>query len=184
MGYRALRYGLFVIGLLLSAMSLPLFYFPGEGAREEIRRPAVVGVVGGSAVAGVAILTGAVMSRRFVPLAAVIMGGLVGASAGWLLFRLGGAHSVVEWMLALSLAPVGMWLGWLGGGSRNRVVVGTALGGEIGAMIAALGIPMLFNSGGPELENYFEALVGLFIGGLVGSLVGALVGWSHGKTER
>lgn len=82
-------------------------------------------------------------------------------------------------MLALCIAPVGMWLGWLGGASGNRVLVGAALAGPVGAMIAGLAFPILFNREGPELENYFEALIGLLIGGFVGSLMGAFIGWSR-----
>jgi hypothetical protein len=180
MGYRTLRYGMFVAGILLAGMSLLLAIgngLAGEGAREEIMRAASVGVVCGSIIAGGAIFAGAVISRRFVPLAAVIMGGLVGAITGWSLERLGGAHSVFEWMLPLCVAPVGMLLCWLGGAGGNRVVVGAALGGAVGALIAALAFPILFNREGPELENYFEALLGLLIGGFVGSLVGAFIGW-------
>ena len=187
MGYRTLRYGLFVIGLLVAAMSFLLCFgnaLVGEGAREDITRAAALGVVGGSAVAGGAIITGAAMSRRLVPLAAVIMGGLVGALAGWSFFRLGGAHAIMEWLLALCIAPIGMWLGWLGGASRNRVVVGAALGGVVGALLAALAFPMLFDREGPAINNDFWALSVLFIGGFIGSLVGASIGWSRSGKDR
>jgi hypothetical protein len=74
-------------------------------------REGFLGVVAGSTIAGGAIIAGALMSRRFVPLAAVIMGGFVGALAGWSYYRLGGGTSIMEWMLALCIAPIGMWLG-------------------------------------------------------------------------
>ena len=120
MGDRTLRYGRFVIGLLVAALSFLLCFFPGEAAREEFTRASFLGVVAGSAIAGGAIITGAVRSRRIVPLAAVILGGLVGAYAGWSLWRLGGAESIVAWLLALCFAPIGMWIGWLGGGERQQ----------------------------------------------------------------
>jgi hypothetical protein len=178
---------MFVAGLSVATMSFLLCLgnaLVGEGAREEITRVAALGVVGGSAVAGGAIITGPVMTRRLVPLAAVIMGGLVGALAGWSLIRLGGAHTIMEWLLACCIAPIGMWLGWLGGASGSRVVAGAALGGGVGATLAALAFPVLFNMEGPPLNNYFYILVGLPLGGFPGSLLGAFIGWSYGEKER
>jgi hypothetical protein len=177
---------MFAAGLLVATVSFLLCFgnaLAGEGAREEITRVAALGVVGGSTVAGGAIITGAVMSRRLVPLAAVIMGGLVGALAGWSFFRLGGAETIMEWLLALCIAPIGMWLGWLGGASGNRVVAGAALGGGVGATLAALASPILFNMEGPPINNYFYILVGLPLGGFPGSLLGAFIGWSYGERE-
>jgi hypothetical protein len=87
----------------------------------------------------------------------------------------------MEWLLALCIAPIGMWLGWLGGASGNRRVAGAALGGTIGATLAAVAYPILFNWEGPSLNNYFWILDGLFIGGFVGSLVGA---WTERRSEE
>jgi hypothetical protein len=156
----------------------------GEVPREETTMASFLGVVGGSTIAGGAVITAAVMSRRFVPLAAVIMGGLAGAVAGRSFYRLGCITSIREWMLALCIAPIGMWLGWLGGASRNRVVVGAALGGVVGALLAALAFPMLFDREGPAINNDFWALSVLFIGGFIGSLVGASIGWSRSGKDR
>lgn len=92
MGYRTLRYGFFVAGLLLAALSFLVCFgnaLAGEGARDEVTRARFLGLVVRSVVAGGAVLAGAVMARRLVPLAAAILGGLVGALAGWLLYRLG-----------------------------------------------------------------------------------------------
>jgi hypothetical protein len=147
-------------------------------------RESFLGVVAGSTIAGGAIIAGALMSRRFVPLAAVIMGGFVGALAGWSYYRLGGGTSIMEWMLALCIAPIGMWLGWLGGASGNRVVVGAAVGGAVGALLAALAFPILINMEGPPIDNNFWALVGLLVGGFLGSLLGAFIGWSGSGRDR
>jgi hypothetical protein len=139
---------MFVAGLLVVALSFLLCFgnaLAGEGAREETTRATFLGVVGGSGIAGGAIITSAVMSRRFVPLAVAIVEGLVGAVAGRSLYRLGVGESIMEWMLALCVAPIEMWLGWLGGASANRVVIGAALGGGIGATLAAVAFPILFN---------------------------------------
>jgi hypothetical protein len=177
---------MFVAGLLVAALSFLLCFgnaLAGEGAREETTRATFRGVVGGSGIAGGAIITGAVMSRRFVPLAVAIVGGLVGAVAGRSLYRLGVGESIMEWMLALCIAPIGMWLGWLGGASGNRVLVGAALGGAVGAMLAALAFPNLFDREVRPLNDDFWALSGLFIGGVVGSLVGASIGWSRSGKE-
>jgi hypothetical protein len=170
---------MFVTGLLLAAMSLFLCTGKALDMREGF-----LGVVAGSTIAGGAIIAGALMSRRFVPLAAVIMGGFVGALAGWSYYRLGGGTSIMEWMLALCIAPIGMWLVWLGGASGNRVVVGTALGGAVAAMLAALAFPILFNMEGPPIDKNFWALVGLLVGGILGSLLGAFIGWSGNGRDR
>jgi hypothetical protein len=179
---RTLRYGLFTAGLLLASFSFLVCLGNAltlEGRSEAVEKLCIVGTVAGSIIAGLGIITGAVMSRRFVPLAAVIMGGLVGALAGWSLFRLGGAESLFEWLLALCIAPIGMWLGWLGGASGNRSVVGAALGGAVSATVAALVFPMLFNREGPPINDYFYMLFGLLVGGILGSLLGAFIGWSR-----
>jgi hypothetical protein len=186
MAYRGLRYGTFAAGLLVAAMSFLVCVangLAGEGAGDDVTRATFLCVVAGSAIAGGAILTGAVLSRRFVPLAAVLLGGLAGAVAGRSSYRLGYVSPVGEWMLALLIVPVGMWLGWLGGASRSRVMAGAALGGAGGALLAALAFPTLFNSEGPPINDDFWALVGLLAGGLLGSLVGALVGWSSAEKE-
>jgi hypothetical protein len=177
--YRTLRYGMFVAGLLLAAMSFLLCIGKALAMRDSF-----LGVVAGSTIAGGAIIAGALMSRRFVPFAAVIMGGFVGALVGWSYYRLGGGTSIMEWMLALCFAPIGMWLGWLGGASGNRVVVGAALGGAVGAMLAALAFPILFNMEGPLIDNNFWALIGLLVGGFLGSLLGAFIGWSGSGRDR
>ncbi len=187
MAYRAVRYGMFAAGLVVAALSFLRCFgnaLAGEGARDEVTRATFRGVVGGSAIAGVAILTGAVLSRRLVPVAAALLGGLAGALAGWWLYSLVvGTSGLFEGMLALCLAPVGMWLGWLGGASRNRAVAGAALGGAVGAVLGALVFPTLFNSQGPPINDDFGALAGLLLGGILGSLVGAPVGWSGAGKE-
>jgi hypothetical protein len=176
--HRTLRYSFFVAGLLVAAVSFLVNFgnaLAGEGARDEVTRATFLGVVVGSAVAGGAVPVGAAMARRLVLLAAVIVGGLAGALAGWLLYSLFvGTSGLFQGMLALCLAPVGMWLGWLGGASGNRVVVGVALGGGVGAMLAALAIPMLLNMQGPN--NDFWELFGLLISGFLGSVMGAIIG--------
>jgi hypothetical protein len=129
------------------------------------------------------IVMGAVMSRRFLPFAAIIMGGVAGAAGGWSLGSLlfGGGTSLSEWMVAVCLTPVGMWLGFLGGASGSRVAVGAAVGGAIGAMLGALAFPILFNIEGPPTNNAFWALFGLLVGGFLGTLLGAFIGWSRSK---
>jgi hypothetical protein len=187
MRYRALRYGFFVAGLVVAALSFLMCFgnaLAGEGARDEVTRATFLGVVMGSAVAGGAVLSGAVMARRLVPLAAVIIGGLASALAGWSRYRMGVGESVMEWMLAPCIAPVGMWLGWLGGASGNRVVAGAALGGAVGAVLAELAFPRLFDRDVRPLNDDFWALSGLLVGGITGGFVGAFVGRSHGEKGR
>jgi hypothetical protein len=178
---------MFVAGLLVAATSF-LWCFGnalvGEVPREEPTTATFLGVVAGSTIAGGAILTGAVMSRRVVPLASVIVGGLGGALAGRSLYRVGYVGESRAWMPALCIAPIGMWLGWLAGASRNQVVAGAALGGAVGALLAALAFPNLFDREVRPLNDDFWALSGLFIGGFVGSLVGAFIGWSHGEEVK
>jgi hypothetical protein len=184
---RKLRYGLFTGGLLVAGFSFLVCWGNAltlEGRSESLEKLCIVGTIAGSIIAGLAIITGAVMSRRFVPLAAVILGGLAGALAGWSLFRLGGAESLFEWLLALCIAPIGMWLGWLGGASGNRVVAGAALGGTVSATLAALVFPILFNQEGPPINNYFYMLFGLLVGAILGSLLGAIIGWSFRRQAQ
>ena len=181
---RKLRYGLFTGGLLVAGFSFLVCWGNAltlEGRSESLEKLCIAGTIFGSVIACVAIITGSVMSRRFVPLATVILGGLAGALVGWSLFRLGGAESLFEWLLALCIAPIGMWLGWLGGASGNRGVVGAALGGAVSATVAAIVFPMLFNREGPPINNYFYVLIGLLVGGILGILLGGFIGWSRSR---
>jgi hypothetical protein len=177
MRYRTLRYGMFVVGLLLAAVSFLVCLGNSmmlEGRKDSIDRFSILGMIGGSTLAGIGIIMGAVMSRRFVCVAVVIMGGLVGAAGGWSLASLMTLNS--EWILAVCLFPIGMWLGFLGGVSGSRAVVGSAVGGTVGALLAALAFPILFNMEGPPINNGFWALSGLLIGGFLGTLIGAFIG--------
>ena len=179
---RKLRYGLFTAGLLLEGFSFLVCWGNAltlEGRSESLEKLCIAGTIVGSVIACLAVITSAVMSRRFVPLAAVVLGGVVGALAGRSLFRLGYENGSIEWMLGLCIAPIGMWLGWLGGASGNRSVVGAALGGAVSATVAALVFPMLFNREGPPINDYFYMLFGLLVGGILGSLLGAFIGWSR-----
>ena len=122
MGYRTLHYGLFAVGLFLAGVSFLVYLGNAlalEGASNRMARLAILGMIGGSSIAGVGSITGAVMSRRFVTLAAVIAGGLAGAGGGWLLGSLlfPGGNWYLEWMVAVCFIPIGMWLGWLVGAS-------------------------------------------------------------------
>jgi hypothetical protein len=125
------------------------------------------------------------MSRRFVPLAVIMVGGLAGAAGGWVLGSLmfAGGSLNLEWWLAVCCAPIGMWLGWLGGASRSRVAVSAALGGTVGALLGALASPILFNRDGPPANNEIWALAGLLGGAIFGSLFGALIGRSVASTS-
>jgi hypothetical protein len=105
---------------LLAGVSFLVYLGNGlalEGASGGVARFGILGMVGGSVVAGAAVILAVVPSRRFTPLAIVLAGGLAGGAAGWLLGSLmfyGGRYHL-EWMMALCLAPVGMWLGSLAG---------------------------------------------------------------------
>jgi hypothetical protein len=184
---RKLRYGLFTAGLLLAGFSFLVCRGNAltlEGRRESLEKLCIAGTIVGSVIAGLAVITSAVMSRRFVPLAAVVLGGVVGALAGKSLFRLGYENGSMEWMLGLCIAPIGMWLGWLGGASRHRVVATASLGGAVGALLAALAFPNLFDREVRPLNDDFWTLIGLFMGGVVGILLGGFVGWLRSEQAQ
>jgi hypothetical protein len=179
---RKLRYGLFTAGLLLEGFSFLVCWGNAltlEGRSESLEKLCIAGTIVGSVIACLAVITSAVMSRRFVPLAAVVLGGVVGALAGRSLFRLGYENGSMAWMLGLCIAPIGMWLGWLGGASRHRVVAKASLGGAVGALLAALAFPNLFDREVRPLNDDFWTLIGLFMGGVVGTLLGAFIGWAR-----
>lgn len=179
MGYGTVRYGLFIIGLLVAGVSFLVYVGNAltlEGRRDSIETLAILGMLAGSSLAGLGMIMEPIRSRRFIPLAVVIMGGMVAAAGGRLLGSLCfmGGNSSTEWLLAVCLAPLGMWLGWLGSGSS--VAVAASIGGTGGALLAAAASPVLFNRAGPPANNPFWALSGLLLGGIVGTLLGAFLG--------
>ena len=116
MGYRTLRYGIFVAGFLLAGMSFLVCWgnaLAMEGWSESVEKLGILGVLGGSIIAGFGIMFGVVMSRRFVSLAVVVAGGFAGAVGGWLLGSL--LFPRLAWTAAVCLTPLGMWLGFLTG---------------------------------------------------------------------
>jgi hypothetical protein len=126
MGSRTLCYGIFAVGLFLAGVGFLVYLgnaLAMEGASGSIARLGILGMIAGSIIAGVGIITGAVMSRRFAPLAVVIGGGLAGAAGGWLIGSLlfPGGNWNLERMVAVCLTPIGMWLGLLAGGRGSRV---------------------------------------------------------------
>jgi hypothetical protein len=185
MQYRVLRYGFFTAGLVLAGFGFLVCLANAmalEGGSESVERLGIFGNIAGSIIAGSVILVGAVISRRLLPLVVVVTGGLSGAAGGWFVGEL--LFPRFNWLVAGCLAPIGMWLGWLGAASRSRGAVGAALGGTVGALLGALAFPILFNMEGPPMANVFWALAGLLIGGLVGILLGVFVGWSRTEQEQ
>jgi hypothetical protein len=70
--YRTLRYGMFVAGLFVAGVSLLVCIgndLALEGRSGSIAMLSILGMIGGSIIAGVAIITGALMSRRVVGIA-------------------------------------------------------------------------------------------------------------------
>jgi hypothetical protein len=141
--YGLLLYEVFVAGLLLSGLGFLVVCANSlalEGRSESIERVGFGGMIAGSLIACVAIILRAVMLRRVVPFAFVIVGGLAGAVEGWLLGSLwvNGANWTpewimasfpipedpwyLEWVLAVCLTPCGMWL-VLVAGARKAVWV-------------------------------------------------------------
>jgi hypothetical protein len=115
---RAVHYGIFVAGLLLAGVSFLVYLGNAmalEGASRTIARWAVLGMVGGSILASAGVVIAAA-PRRSVALA-FLAGGLAGAAGGWLLGSLvfPGGNWYLEWMVAVCLTPIGMWLGLLAG---------------------------------------------------------------------
>jgi hypothetical protein len=180
MQYRVLRYTIFVTGLLLAGLSFLLCFgnaLTGEGRSESVENAALIGMGVGSVLSAAAIIAGAAMARRFLPLAASVMGGLAAGIGGYSLWSLNGGTSIFEWMLAGFFAPIGMWLGWLGGASRSQAVVGATVGGAVGAVVAGIAFRVLFNMDDP-IHDGGNALFGLIVGGVCGIVPGAVLGWA------
>ena len=180
MQHRLLRYGFFTAGLMLAGLGFLVclgYALALEGGSEGVERLGILGTIAGSTIAGSVMLVSAAISRRLLPLLAVIMAGLAGTAGGWFVGEI--LLPRFNWLVAGCLAPIGMWLGWLGAASRSRGAVSAALGGTVGALIGALVFPILFNMDGPPLINVFWALAGLLIGGLLGILLGVFIGRSH-----
>ncbi len=148
-----------------------------EGRIATLETLSLLGMIAGGIIAGLAILVGALRSRRFVPLVVVLLGGVAGVVPSWWV------ANWWSWPLAVFLSPVGMWLGWLGGASRSRTAVGAAVGGTVGAAQAALAFPTLLRTGGYP-DNAFWALSGLPLGGCVGILLRGSVGWLRNEQSQ
>jgi hypothetical protein len=138
--YRLLHYGVFVAGLLVAGLSFLVACANSlalEGWSESTDKVGILGMIGGSIIACVGIMMRAMMSRRVVPFALVLTGGLVGAVEGWLLGSLfvNGASWTLErimadfpipedrrWYLegvfAVCLAPYGIWLVLIAGARK------------------------------------------------------------------
>jgi hypothetical protein len=113
-----LRYGIFALGLSLAGVSFLVYLGNAlalERASRNVARSGILGMIAGSVIAGAGIILAAVLSSRLVPLASVIVGGLAGSAGGWLLGSLlfHGGNWNLEWMVAVCLIPIGMWLGLL-----------------------------------------------------------------------
>jgi hypothetical protein len=118
---KALSYGSFAAGLVLAALGFLVYLgnaMAMEAAGHGIARLAILTMIGGNVVAVFGISLRGIPSTRFV--AIVLMGGLAGAARGWLLGSLlfHGGNWDLEWMVALCLAPWGMWLALLFGAGK------------------------------------------------------------------
>jgi hypothetical protein len=116
--HRALSNGLLIAGLLLTPLSF-LVYFGNalamEAAGEGVAHLAILAMIAGNilVVAGLT-LRGMSLDRLAI---IVLVGGVAGALFGWgigsILFP--GGNWYLEWIVALCLAPYGMWLALLAG---------------------------------------------------------------------